>query len=187
MITSVNQGIASQPSRIDVPAGALVVLIGAAASGKSTFAARHFLGDCVVSSDRLRGEASGPASDDIVFSELDHQVQSRLAADLVAVVDATNTDWMWRAALIADARRFGRPAIAIVFNLPLEVCLARNTARSRSVPASVIRRQVDDVTTDIDRLDLEGFAAVHVLPSVADVDAVSVEIEKGPMTRALTS
>jgi protein phosphatase len=183
----VSQGIASQPGRIDVPAGALVVLIGGAASGKSTFAARQFVADCVVSSDRLRGEMSERTSDAIVFAELHRLVQARLAAGMVAVVDATNTDWMWRAELIADARRHGRPAIAIVFNLPLDVCLARNATRSRTAPASVIRRQVADVARDIDRLDLEGFAGVHVLRSVADVDAVSLQIEKGPVTRALTS
>jgi len=187
MITAVGDGIVPRPSRIDVPAGALVVLIGAAASGKSTFAARYFAADRVVSSDRLRAEKSEPTPDDVVFAALHRQVQARLAAGLMAVVDATNTDWMWRAALIADARRYGRRAIAIVFNLPLDVCLARNAARSRTVPASVIGRQVADVSRDIDRLDLEGFAGVHVLHSAADVDAVSVEIEKGPVTRALTS
>src|SRR4029077_3412918 len=154
----------------------------AAASGKSTFADRHFLADCVVSSDRIRGEASGPPYVASVFAELHRQVQLRLAEGRVAVVDATNTDWMWRAELIADARRYGRRAIAIVFNLPLDACLARNAARSRIVPTSVIGRQVADVARDVDRLDLEGFAAVHVLHSAADVDAVSVEIEKGPVT-----
>ena len=74
-----------------------------------------------------------------------------------------------------------------MFNLPLDVCLARNATRSRTAPASVIRRQVADVARDIDRLDLEGFAAVHVLRSVADVDAVGLQIEKGPVTRALKS
>jgi predicted kinase len=187
MIKWVSKGIASQPRRINVPAGALVLLIGAAASGKSTFAARHFAADCVVSSDRLRAELSGSISDDIVFAELHRQVQARLAAGLVTVVDATNTDWMWRAELIADARRHGRPAIAIVINLRLEVCLARNAARVRTVPASVIRRQVGDVTRGVDRLELEGFAGVHILRSVVDVDAASLEIGKGPVTRALTS
>jgi protein phosphatase len=187
MITEVSKGIASQPIRIDVPAGALVVLIGAAASGKSTFAARHFLADCVVSSDRLRGEASRTTSDEIVFEELHRQVQARLAEGHVTVVDATNTDWMWRAEIIADARRYGRRAIAIVFNLPLDVCLARNAARSRTVPASVIGRQLADVARDISRLDLEGFAAVHALQSAADADMVSLEIEKGPESRAHTS
>jgi predicted kinase len=183
----VNEGIAPQPGRIDVSAGALVVLIGAAASGKSTFAAAHFVAESVVSSDGLRSEMSAPPPDDIVFAAVHRQVQARLAAGLMAVVDATNTDWMWRATLIDDARRYGRPAIAIVFNLPLDVCLARNAARSRKVPVPVIRRQVADVTRDIERLDLEGFAAVHVLRSSVDVAAVRVEIEKGPVTRALTS
>jgi predicted kinase len=163
----------------------LVVLIGAAASGKSTFAARHFAPDCVVSSDRLRAEMTGAPTDDVVFAELHRRVRARLEGGRLAVVDATNTDWMWRAQLVADARSYGRLAIAIVFNLPTDVCLARNTARAMTVPASVIRRQVADVTRDVERLDLEGFAAVHVLRSVADVDAVTVEIEKGPVTRAL--
>jgi predicted kinase len=170
--------VAPRPSRIDIPAGALVVLIGAAASGKSTFAARHFAADAVLSSDQIRAEVAGPTSDDIIFAELHRRVRARLTAGLVAVVDATNTDWMWRAKLIADARRHGRPAIAIVFNLPLEDCLARNAARSRTVPALVIRRQAAAVTRDVDRLDLEGFAAVHLLRSAAEVDAVGLEIER---------
>jgi predicted kinase len=185
MIAKVSREIASEPRRINVPADALVVLIGAAASGKSTFAGAHFVADDVVSSDRLRAEMTGATSDDIVFAELHRRVQARLAAGLLVVVDATNTDWMWRAELLADARRDGRPAIAIVFHLPLEVCLARNAARPRTVPASVVRRQVSDVTRDVERLDLEGFAAIHVLRSVMEVDAVSLEIKEGPVTRAL--
>jgi len=185
MITTVGAGITRRPSRIDIPAGALVVFIGAAASGKSTFAARHFATDCVVSSDRLRAEITDAPSDDGVFAELHRWIQARLAAGLLAVVDATNTDWMWRSALLTDAGRNGRPAVAIVFHLPLEVCLARNAARSRTVPASVIRRQVADVTRDVERLDLEGFAAVYILSSAAEVDVVGLNFEEGRETRAL--
>jgi len=185
IITKVSQRIAPWPSRIDIPFDALVVLIGAAASGKSTFAVRHFVSDCVVSSDRLRADMADPISDDIVFTELHRWVQARLSAGLLAVVDATNTDWMWRADLLTIARTNGRPAIAIVFDLPLDVCLSRNASRSRTVPGSIIRRQMGDVTGDVDRLDLEGFAAVHALRSVADVDALRLEIKKGPETRAL--
>ena len=180
-----SQGIASQPSRIDVPADALVVLIGAAGSGKSTFAGHHFVSDCVVASDRLRAQMTGAPTDDAVFAELHRRVQVRLAGGRLAVVDATNTDWMWRAQLVADARAYGRPAMAIVFNLPADVCLARNAARAMTVPASVIRGQVAEVTRDIDRLDLEGFSAVHILRSVADVEAVALEIEKGSVTGGL--
>jgi len=171
---------------IHLPPAALVLLIGASGSGKSTFASRHFDADAVVSSDRLRGLVAGDESDqratDAAFNRLREWLNARLTAGGLAVVDATNVDWMQRGELIALSHKHGRPAIAIVFNLPLEVCLARNATRSRTVHASVIRRQVAQVTRDIDRLDLEGFAAVHVLGSVADVDAVSLEIEKGPVT-----
>jgi protein phosphatase len=175
MITGVGSAISSESGSIAIPKSALVILIGAAASGKSTFAASHFVEDCVVSSDRLRTQMTGAPSDDVVFAELHRWVQARLAGGLLAVVDATNTDWMWRGRLLMDARRDGRPAIAIAFHLPIEVCLARNAARSRTVPASVIRNQIADLTRDVDRLDLEGFAAVYVLRSVAEVDAVALE------------
>jgi protein phosphatase len=184
MITGVSSEISSEPGAIAIPSASLVLLIGAAGSGKSTFAGHHFVSDCVVSSDRLRAEITG-APDDVVFAELHRRVQARLISGLLVVVDATNTDWTWRAQLLTDARRSERPAMAIVFNLPVDVCLARNAARARAVPASVIRRQVADVTRDVDRLDLEGFAAVHVLRSVAEVNAVALEIDKGPVTRAL--
>jgi len=44
---------------IRIPDSALVLLIGASGSGKSTFAARHFGADAVVSSDQLRGLIAG--------------------------------------------------------------------------------------------------------------------------------
>ncbi len=176
---------------IQVPAVALVVLIGAAGSGKSTFASRHFDADTVVSSDGLRRILSDDESDQRknqpVFDRLHQWLEARLAAGLLAVVDATNTDWMSRAALIRQAQRYQRPAIAIVFDLPLEVCLVRSAARPRTVRASVIRRQLAELHRSLDRLDLEGFSAVHVLRTEAEIERVAVEIEKGPVARALSS
>lgn len=174
---------------IQVPAAALVVLIGAAGSGKTTFASRYFDADAVISTDSLRrslrGDESDQSSNRLVFDWLHRWLEARLAAGVLAVVDATNTDWMGRAALIRRARRYQRPAIAIVLDLPLEVCLARSAARPRTVRASVIRRQVAELGRDRPRLDLEGFSAVHLLASTAEIEGVTVEIEKGPVARAL--
>jgi protein phosphatase len=170
---------------IRVPPAALVMLVGAAASGKSTFAARHFRAESVVSSDGLRQSLAGDESEQLpnaaVFDRIQTWVDARLAAGVLAVVDATNTDWMWRATLLRRARLEGRSAVAIVFKLPLELCLARNATRAPTVPASVIRRQIDELGRDADRLDLEGFKAVYVFRSVAEVDAVVVTIEKAPV------
>lgn len=157
-----------------VPAGALVLLIGASGSGKSTFAARHFDTGAVISSDRLRAQLGSDESDqgvnEAVFERVDAWVAQRLQSGELAVVDATNTDWMRRADLVRQARRWQRPAIAIVLDLDLETCLQRNTARGRAVKPAVIRRQIADLRRDRSRLDLEGFAAVYILGSAADVD-----------------
>lgn len=175
---------------IELPATALVVLIGAAGSGKSAFAALHLPAESVISSDQLRAVIGRDETDqevnDAVFERLQHAVDDRLRAALLTVVDATNTDWMRRSELIRSARRHGQPAVAIVFDLPLDVCLSRNSARARTVGPSVIRHQVEDVRRDRDRLDLEGFSSVWVLRSADQVDRVRVRIGRGPVARAST-
>jgi protein phosphatase len=175
---------------IRVPAGALVMLIGPSGSGKSTFAARHFDASAVISSDRLRGLLAGDEAEqrvtDAAFKRLDRWLDARLEAGGMAVVDATNVDWMRRGALIGRARRHGRPTVAIALDLPLDLCLARSAARQRRVRAGIIRRQHDELRQSLERLDLEGFAVVHVLRSDAEVARVTVQIEKGPAARALS-
>lgn len=164
----------------DVPRSALVLLVGASGSGKSTFAARHFPPVAVVSSDRLRGSVSGNESNqgqnEAVFQLLHEWVDQRLRAGALAVVDATNTDWMDRASLLEIARRNQRPAVAIVFDLSVEVCLARNSSRSRTVRPAVVRRQSVAIRRDLGRLDLEGFAMVQILHSPEEVDQVQARI-----------
>ena len=182
-------GTADLPIRI--PAGALVLLIGPSGSGKSTFAARHFDASAVISSDRLRGLLAGDESEqrvtDAAFKRLDRWLEARLEAGTLAVVDATTLDWMRRAELIGRARRRGRQAVAIAFGLPLDLCLARSAARQRRVRAAIIRRQYDELGLSLDRLDLEGFSAVHVLRSDAEIERVALEIQKGPAARALST
>jgi len=175
---------------IHIPAASLVLLIGASGSGKSTFASRHFDADAVVSSDRLRGVLAGDEADqeatEAAFGWLHAWLDARLAAGALAVVDATNVEWMRRSELISFARHHGRSVVAIVLDVTLELCLARNASRQRTVRAAIIRRQHDDLHESLDRLDLEGFSAVHIMRSEAEIEAVAVEIEKGPVARALS-
>ena len=176
---------------IRIPPGALVLLIGPSGSGKSTFATRHFDASAIISSDRLRGLLAGDEAEqrvtDAAFKRLDRWVDARLEAGGLAVVDATNLDWMRRGELLGRARKLGRPSVAIAFDLPLDLCLARSGARQRRVRAGIIRRQHDELRQSLDRLDLEGFHAVHVLRSDAEVNRVALQIEKGPAARALSS
>jgi predicted kinase len=163
---------------MQIPANGLVVLIGAAGSGKSAFARRTFPSEAIVSSDELRRSirTTGRWRRYDVFDQLLQKTESRLMGGMLTVVDATNTDWMRRADLIRLARRHGRPAIAIVFALPLEVCLAQNAARLERVPAATIRRQVADVSWDLDRLDLEGFESVQLFRSTNEIAGAQIEL-----------
>ncbi len=49
--------------RIEIPEFSLVALVGATSSGKSTFAAKHFLPTEVLSSDVCRGIVSDDCND----------------------------------------------------------------------------------------------------------------------------
>src|SRR3954463_2757310 len=76
---------------VAVPDPALVVLIGAAGSGKSTWALDHYRRAEVVSSDELRGiVGSGPADLDAsadTFDLLQRIIAARLSRGLTTVVD----------------------------------------------------------------------------------------------------
>jgi len=80
--------------QLKIPDFALVVLIGATGSGKSSFAARHFAPTEVLSSDRCRGWVSDDETDQNAtkdaFEVLHFIAGKRLAARRLAVVDATN-------------------------------------------------------------------------------------------------
>ncbi len=164
---------------IELPGDALVVLIGPSGSGKSTFARRHFSVDEVLSSDQFRERILGDAGDqgatDEVFRRLHMEAGSRLHAGSLVVVDATNVVAWDRQALLRLSERHGRPCVGIVFDLPLQQCLAANAARpGRVVPAGVVRRQWRSMRRSLPYLGAEGFDAVHGLSSTDGVDRVEV-------------
>jgi len=87
---------------VQVPDPALVLLVGAAGSGKSTWAAAHYRDVEVVSADALRavvgsGTADLDASAD-AFRLLDQIVEGRTRRGLTVVVDTLGLDPERRAA-----------------------------------------------------------------------------------------
>ena len=124
------------PPVIVLPDPCLVVLVGAAGSGKSTFAARHFAPSEVLSSDAFRELVSGDAADQAAtgaaFAALHAALSRRLRDRLLTVVDATSVQAHARRQLTRRAAEAGVPAIAVVLDLPGTVVLARNAARPGS-------------------------------------------------------
>ena len=175
------------PLVIVIPDPSLVVLVGAAGSGKSTFAARHFAPDEVLSSDAFRALIAGDAADQAAtkpaFAALHRALSSRLAARRLTVIDATNVQGHARRALLARAAAAGVPAVAVVLDLPRDVVLARNAGRSGGavVPAPAVEAQLDALArAGIDPVTGPGFASVVWLRTPAEVDAVVIRRERTP-------
>jgi protein phosphatase len=157
-----------------------VLLIGAAGSGKSTFALRWFAPAEILSSDALRAVVAGDPADQgasgAAFAILHRALARRLSAGLLTVVDATNVRRSARRGLLLRARRAARPAVAIVLDLPAAVVHARNLGRcGRVVEAAIVDAQLAALRrTTRERLAAEGFGAIHVLSSAAEVDEVQL-------------
>lgn len=165
---------------LSIPNLSLVVLIGPSGSGKSTFARTHFLPTEVVSSDYCRGlvsddENSQAATGD-AFEVLHFIAAKRLAAGRLTVVDATNVQRESRQPLVRLARQYHTLPVAIVFNLPEDVCQERNRDRpDRTFGPHVVRNQRSQLRRSLRGLKREGFRHVFVFETPEDVDAARVE------------
>src|SRR5262245_44465886 len=111
-----------QSSRGDppLPDPAVIVLVGASGSGKSSWAAQHYRAAEVVSSDALRGVVGSGAHDldasADAFELLDRIVSGRSGRRLTVVVDTLGLDADRRLSYLAAARAAGIPAAVVVFN-----------------------------------------------------------------------
>ncbi|MFI8190119.1 polynucleotide kinase-phosphatase [Streptomyces sp. NPDC085946] len=162
----------------------LVVLVGASGSGKSTFARRHFKPTEVISSDFCRGLVADDENDQSAskdaFDVLHYIAGKRLAAGRRTVVDATNVQPEARRQLIDLAKRHDVLPVAIVLDVPEEVCAERNAARTdrADMPRRVIQRHTRELRRSLRHLEREGFRKVHVLRGVEEVEHATVVTEK---------
>lgn len=164
--------------QIKVPELSLVLMVGASGSGKSSFAAKHFKQHEVVSSDTCRGMVSNDEnsqkSTDDAFALLHYMVGIRLKRGLLTVVDATNVQAYARKQLVALAREHHVLCVAVVLNLPVDVCEARNANRAeRNFGKHVVRQHTQQLKKSLRGLRKEGFQQVTVLHSEQEVEAVT--------------
>jgi protein phosphatase len=165
---------------IKIPAFSLVVLIGPSSSGKSHFAAKHFLPTEIVSSDACRAMVCDDENDmdatDDAFALLHTIVATRLSRRKLTVVDATNVQPEARRSLLALAREYHCLPVAVVFKLPEKVCQARSEAREdREFGKHVIRNQIRALRRSLKTLKKEGFRHLTHFASVEDVESASIK------------
>ncbi len=162
-----------------IPELSLVVLVGASGSGKSTLARRLFRPTEVLSSDYFRGLVSDDENDQAATNdafELLHAVAGkRLAGRRLTVIDATNVQQEARRPLVALARSYHCLPVAIVLDVPEQLCQERNASRAdRAFGRHVVRGQVRELRRSLGSLKREGFRHVIVLRTAEEVETLAV-------------
>ncbi len=119
----------------------IVVLVGLPGSGKSSYLER--LGVTGLSSDALRVLLADDATDQTihehVFQTMRYLLRQRLAIGRpVTYIDATNLRPEERRPYIGIGQSYGCEMEAVFFDVPLEICRARNAARHRIVPEDAL-------------------------------------------------
>jgi len=90
-------------------------------------------------------------------------IHQRLRLRRLTVADATHLRAIDRRPLVDLARCFRFGLIAILFDIPLDLCLARNARRSRIVPEDALIDQHRLLERTSRSLAREGFGQVFVL------------------------
>lgn len=153
----------AEPSAAKSPKGYVVLAIGLPGSGKTTWYKRR--GVTPLSSDLLRtilfDDISEQRYQGLVFSTLRSLLRARLIAKMPwNYVDATNLSPHERRQWIKMAKSFGYEVHAVFFDVPLAVCLDRNSKRDRQVSDEVMHKMAERLKPPTFK---EGFQKITVV------------------------
>jgi predicted kinase len=145
------------------PRGYVVLAIGLPGSGKTTWYKRR--GVAPLSSDLLRSllfdDITEQRYQGLVFSTLRSLLRARLIAKMPwNYVDATNLSTHERKQWIKMAKSFGYEVQAVFFDVPLAVCLERNSKRDRQVTDEVMHKMAERLKPPTFK---EGFEKITVV------------------------
>ena len=187
--------MAPADQHVRLPDPCLVVLVGVAGAGKSTWAGQWFPPPAIVAPDDLRAVVGRHRHDlqatKDALEVLDLMVSRRLGRGLLTVVDSTALDASVRARYRALAASAGVPCHAVIVDTPERDARARNRQRPEAVPSSVVTSQLRALAAAGTAIADEGFAGVHrasdgpvvVVPrQLFDAPAAARRQEERPMT-----
>jgi predicted kinase len=160
------ESLATPPTELTAaksPKGYVVLAIGLPGSGKTTWYKRR--GVTPLSSDLLRtllfDDITEQRYQGLVFSTLRSLLRARLIAKMPwNYVDATNLSPHERRQWIKMAKSFGYEVQAVFFDVPLAVCMERNSKRDRQVTDEVMQKMAERLKPPTFK---EGFEKITVV------------------------
>jgi predicted kinase len=153
----------AEQAALKSPKGYVVLTIGLPGSGKTTWYKRR--GVTPLSSDLLRtllfDDITEQRYQGLVFSTLRSLLRARLIAKMPwNYVDATNLSPHERKQWIKMAKSFGYEVQAVFFDVPLAVCMERNSKRDRQVTDDVMQKMAERLKPPTFK---EGFEKITVV------------------------
>jgi predicted kinase len=153
----------AEQTALKSPKGYVVLAIGLPGSGKTTWYKRR--GVTPLSSDLLRtllfDDITEQRYQGLVFSTLRSLLRARLIAKMPwNYVDATNLSPHERKQWIKMAKSFGYEVQAVFFDVPLAVCMERNSKRDRVVTDEVMQKMAERLRPPTFK---EGFEKITVV------------------------
>jgi len=163
------------------PRGFVVLAIGLPGSGKTTWFKRRSV--TPMSSDMLRtilfDDITEQRYQGLVFSTLRSLLRARLIAKMPwNYVDATNLSPHERRQWIKMAKSFGYEVQAVFFDVPLAVCLERNSKRERQVSDEVMQKMAERLRPPSFK---EGFSKITVVRVKGSAPSGAVEPAEEPL------
>jgi hypothetical protein len=117
------------------------------------------------------------------FALVNFIVEQRLRINRLCVVDSTALTPESRKSLLNLARKHGVPCVVLLFDIPLETCIARDQARERSVGQPVIERQHRLFAQERGNIEREGFDQVIKLHE-GDLDKLRIDVLFRPVPKS---